>query len=115
MVFGFMPPIWTVRAIVTLTLPVRYVVEMFCDRIAACRTYGRDSYTDASPYLYYEKGKSYHMLHDRTRALLEDLLRRLKDDGEEKTFRYIREVVLTPAYIEKYEDEVIAGRTGEGL
>jgi len=55
------------------------------------------------------------MLHERTRALLEDLLGRLKEDGEEKTFRYIREVILSPSFIAKYEDEVIAGKTGEGL
>ncbi len=104
-----------VKGMVGMRMPVRYVVEMFCDRIAACRTYNKETYTDASPYLYYEKGKSYHILHARTRALLEDLLVRLKEDGEEKTFRYIREVVLAPAFIEKYEDEVITGKTGEGL
>ena len=103
------------KGMVGMRMPVRYVVEMFCDRIAACRTYNKEAYTDANAYQYYEKGKSYHMLHERTRALLEDLLWRLKEDGEEKTFRYIREVVLTPAFIEKYEDEVITGKTGEGL
>ena len=28
-------------------MPVEYVVEMFCDRIAACRVYHGDAYTDA--------------------------------------------------------------------
>ena len=31
-------------------MPKKYVAEMFCDRIAACRVYQGDAYTDASPY-----------------------------------------------------------------
>lgn len=31
-------------------MPLRYVAEIFCDRIAACRTYLKDKYTDAAPY-----------------------------------------------------------------
>ena len=30
-------------------MPTRYVVEMFCDRIAASRVYKKDAYTDRSP------------------------------------------------------------------
>lgn len=104
-----------VKGMVGMRMPVRYVVEMFCDRIAACRTYMKEGYSDASAYEYYQKGKAYHMLHERTRALLEDMLRRLKDDGEEATFRYIREHILTPEFIAMYEDEKITGKTGDGL
>ena len=34
-------------------MPKKYVAEMFCDRIAACRVYQGDEYTDASPCDYY--------------------------------------------------------------
>ncbi len=104
-----------VKGLVGMRMPVRYVVEMFCDRIAACRTYMKDDYRDDSPYNYYQKGKAYHMLHDRTRSLLEELLEHLKDHGEEDTFRYIREHILTKEYIAEYENEIITGKTGEGL
>ena len=38
-------------------MPKKYVAEMFCDRIAACRVYQGDAYTDASPYDYYQRSK----------------------------------------------------------
>ncbi len=76
-------------------MPVKYVVEMFIDRIAASRNYNKDNYTDSFPLNYYNKGKSKYLLHDDTRALLEKLLAMLADEGEEKTFAYIRTEVLT--------------------
>ena len=38
-------------------MPVKYVAEMFCDRIAACRVYQKEKYTDASPYDYFQHSK----------------------------------------------------------
>ena len=38
---------------VGMKMPVQYVVEMFCDRVAACKTYQKEKYTDASPLEYY--------------------------------------------------------------
>ena len=38
--------------------------------------------------------RDYHILHPQTKALLEQLLNMLAEQGEEETFRYIREVVL---------------------
>ena len=35
-----------------MEMPVRYVAEMFCDRVAASRIYQKDKYTDASPWEY---------------------------------------------------------------
>ena len=77
-----------------MRMPRRYVVEMFCDRIAACMIYQGSAYTDASPYRYYEKGKGHYMLHPETQKLLERLLRMLMIKGEDYTFRYIRRRVL---------------------
>ena len=39
-------------------------------------------------------GKDHTMIHPDAGALLEELLRRLKDDGEDEVFRYIRKEVL---------------------
>ena len=41
-------------------MPKRYVAEMFCDRIAACRVYQGEKYTDASPYDYYQELQGPH-------------------------------------------------------
>lgn len=78
-----------------MEMPVKYVAEMFCDRVAASKNYEKEAYTDAHPYLYYEKSKDHYMLHDNTRELLERLLLMLKEKGEEETFRYIREELLS--------------------
>lgn len=77
-----------------MEMPVRYVVEMVCDRIAASRTYRRDAYQDADPYAYYLRSKDHYLLHPATRELLERLLVMLRDVGEEETFAYIRREVL---------------------
>lgn len=80
-----------------MRMPVRYVVEMFMDRIAACKNYQKENYTDRSPLAYYEHGKDHYMLHEESRELLERLLHMLAEEGEEKTFGYIRANVLKKA------------------
>lgn len=77
-----------------MKMPVQYVVEMFCDRVAACKTYQKEKYTDASPLEYYEHSKTHYILHPETRALLETMLTMLAEKGEEETFDYIRHEVL---------------------
>ena len=77
-----------------MEMPVRYVLEMFCDRIAASRIYQKEKYTDASPYEYYARSIDHYLIHPNTAALLEQLLRMLRDEGEEKTFAYIRREIL---------------------
>ncbi len=74
-------------------MPVRYVVEMFCDRIAASKIYFGNEYDDSKTYMYFEKGKGKHYMHPRTASMLKKLLIMLEKDGEEKTFAYIRSVV----------------------
>jgi hypothetical protein len=77
-----------------MEMPVRYVVEMFCDRVAASRTYRKEQYTDSDPYEYYMRAKDVHMLHPKTRTLLEKMLVSLKEKGEEETFKMIRNEIL---------------------
>lgn len=78
-----------------MKMPVKYVVEMFVDRISASKNYQGDDYTDESPIKYYEKGKGHYLIHPDTAALLEFLLVMLAKRGEDKTFSYIRRKVLT--------------------
>ena len=77
-----------------MRMPEKYVAEMVADRIAASNLYKTEKYTDASPLEYYMQKRDYHILHPQTKALLEQLLNMLAEQGEEETFRYIREVVL---------------------
>lgn len=77
-----------------MKMPEKYVIEMFCDRIAASKNYRGNEYTDADAYNYYEKSKNHYIIHKETAALLEKLLLMLKDKGEKETFEYIRKEIL---------------------
>ncbi len=83
------------RLIKPVEMPTRYVVEMFCDRVAASKIYQGDQYTDRSPLEYFIKGKDRRlgMIHPATSDMIEDFLTRLAEDGEDKTFAYLRRVV----------------------
>ena len=67
---------------------------MFCDRMAASKTYRKELYTDRDPFDYYINSKNSYLLHPETKSLLEELLTMLKDEGEDATFAYIRKHVL---------------------
>ena len=77
-----------------MKMPVRYVAEMFMDRVCASKNYQKEKYTDASAHIYYENSKGYLMLHPDTRALLEYLLVMLREKGEKETFSFIKQEVL---------------------
>ena len=77
-----------------MKMPVKYVCEMFIDRLSASKNYQKEKYTDASPLEYYEHSKTHYILHPETRTLLETMLTMLAEKGEEETFDYIRHEVL---------------------
>ncbi len=71
-------------------MPLRYVKEMVCDRIAASKTYRGAEYTDSDPLNYFLKGRTTRIIHPETAALLEKILRMLSEEGEDKMFEYLR-------------------------
>lgn len=73
-----------------IEMPLRYVAEMVCDRMAASKTYQGPAYTDQSAYRYYLAGRGVTIIHPRTDALLHDLLKLLSEDGEEALFAHLR-------------------------
>ena len=77
-----------------MRMPEKYVVEMFCDRVAASKNYNGDKYTDSFPLEYYLRGRSRHHLHPESADLLEDMLTTLAVKGEDYTFDYIRREIL---------------------
>ena len=82
------------RPMTGMKMPVKYVVEMFVDRVCACKNYQKEAYTDASAFIYYDNSKHRLLLHEDTRALLEYMLLMLPAKGEKETFSYIRQNVL---------------------
>ena len=71
-------------------MPLRFLAEMFCDRVAASKIYQGKSYTDAHPLEYFSRAKDRIIIHPKTAALLEECLIMLKEKGEKETFEYIR-------------------------
>ena len=74
-------------------MPDRYLVEMFIDRVAACKVYDRETYNDASALIYYQSGKDPAPMHDNTRAGLVKLLTLLANEGEKATYKHIRQML----------------------
>ena len=78
----------------SVPMPRKYLVEMVMDRRAACMTYEREKYTPGSALRYYLGSKERVLMHPQTQMELEYILTMLRDQGEEVTFRYLREHVL---------------------
>ena len=71
-------------------MPLRFVKEMFCDRVAASKIYQGENYTDSHPIEYFIRCKAKRFIHKETSDLLEKLLTMLAEKGEKETFEYIR-------------------------
>jgi len=71
-------------------MPLKYLIEMFCDRVAASKVYLKDKYTDQCPLQYFEKGRTRRNIHPETSDFLEKLLKMLAKKGEDYTFMYIK-------------------------
>ena len=82
------------EGVVGMKMPVKYVAEMFCDRLAASKNYKGTDYYDAYPLEYYEKSRHRIIIHPETAQLLEKLLVMLKERGENEVFAYIKNELL---------------------
>lgn len=92
-----------------MKMPIKYVVEMFVDRVCACRNYMGESYTNRAALEYYLRGRAFNIMHPDTAELLEKMLTLLAERGEEYTLKYIKENILTRKgsdYGKGYEDFV---------
>ena len=79
-------------------MPTRYVVEMLCDRIAACRVYQKDAYTDASALEYFERNVEHICMHPDTQALLLHMLQLVADLGEDAALAEIKRTIVKPRW-----------------
>lgn len=75
-------------------MPRKYLVEMVMDRRAACMTYQGKNYHPGSALEYFESSKDRLLMHPETQRQLEYILTMLRDEGEGKTFSYLRNSVL---------------------
>ncbi len=77
-----------------MKMPVKYVCEMFIDRVSASKNYQKKAYRDDSALKYYKKSFDHYLIHEDTAALLEYMLTMLAVKGEKYTYSYIRNEIL---------------------
>lgn len=81
------------RRTMPVKMPLRYVAEMFCDRVAASKIYRGAAYTSEDPLLYYQRGRAAYNMHPETAELLCSWLTLLAQQGEDAAFAEIRRVL----------------------
>lgn len=81
------------KVVEPVKMPMKYVAEMFCDRVAASKIYNGENYDQHASIEYFNRGKGRRIIHPETSDLLEELLIMLSEKGEDYTFAYIRRLV----------------------
>lgn len=74
----------------SVKMPIKYVKEMFCDRVAASKIYLGKKYTDSAALDYFTVKRAKDLMHPETAELLRTWLEYLKENGEKETFKMIR-------------------------
>lgn len=75
-----------------IKMPLRFVKEMLCDRIAATMVYNGKNYNDGLPLEYFERKGDGAGMHPQTAALLHDWLRRVAATGYRQTLKEVRKI-----------------------
>ncbi|MBE7065302.1 MAG: catalase [Ruminococcaceae bacterium] len=72
-------------------MPLEFLKEMICDRIAASKVYKGKKYKDSDALDYYNGEKHrLHEIHPKTAEMTEYILTMLAEKGEKETFKYLR-------------------------
>ena len=71
-------------------MPLNYLLEAACDKIAASKIYKKDKYRDDSAYNFIINGKDQYFMGQENLRRHILLLEYLKDNGEEKALEYYK-------------------------
>lgn len=74
-----------------IAIPNKYLKEMLCDRIAASKIYKGKEYNNSSAYDYFMTHTGRINMHPSSAIIMEKWLKMLKDEGEKKTFKFIKQ------------------------
>jgi len=74
-------------------MPMKYVAEMVADRYAACKTYNKENYTQKDALAYFQRSKDKIMMHEDTKAVLEEILTVMANEGEDAAFKYTKNLL----------------------
>ena len=72
----------------------KYPAETVMDRRAACMVYEGKAYTPGSALNYFDSSREKELMNEQTRRELGYILTMLRDEGEKKTFYYLKHSVL---------------------
>lgn len=73
-------------------IPVEFLKESFCDRVAASKIYRGADYCDSDPLEYLNSRPAEQLMHPCTACILRSWLKMLSEKGEKATFAHIRRV-----------------------
>lgn len=78
---------------VPVPMPINYLVESLCDRIAASKVYKGENYTDRSALEYFEKSNDAKRMHPTSAEIMRSWLEMLAKDGEKQTLKHIKGLI----------------------
>ena len=76
--------------VMPVPMPMRYVKELLCDRIAASKIYQGKNYTQAHPLSYYLRGNTHRFIAPETSDLIVAMLTLLAEEGENTMFQKLK-------------------------
>lgn len=85
---------FTSDGIIAIEMPIKYVVEMFCDRVGATMVYRGKDFDNRSPLDYYQKTRFYYIINEKTDMILKDMLEHLANSSLDETIDYIKKTYL---------------------
>lgn len=71
-------------------MPLKYVKEMFADRIAATKVYQGKNYRDGLPLEYFVSKEENLEMNEITKFTIKSWLKMLEEKGEKITFKYVK-------------------------
>ena len=86
---------FTSNGIITIEMPIKYVVEMFCDRVAATMVYQGDNFDFTAQLDYYNKTSFYYIINEKTDYIIKDMLTHLANTNLDETVEYIKRTYLS--------------------
>jgi len=82
------------NGLIGIKMPKKYVAEMVIDRISASKNYLGEKYKEDEPLKYWLNGKDFYVIDKDSEFLTEYLLIMLKEEGEAKLLKYIKNTLL---------------------
>ena len=76
--------------IVQLEMPIEYIKEMICDRIAACMVYQKEKYHPSSALEFLNKSREQHLMPQKTVAIVREMLTIVAENDLDTAMEIIR-------------------------